>query len=271
MIAMSILNVLGVPLEVLTLAPDPAWPRGPTLVFLHEGLGSLSMWRDWPTQLCQQLQRPGLVYSRQGYGHSAAVKDVRGESQIVSGQRQGRLQPDYMHHEALRVLPALLHTLGIERPILIGHSDGGTIALIHASQHPVTACVVMAPHVRVEDISVQAITQARQAFTDGGLRERLAKFHADVDCAFWQWNDVWLSAGFRSFDIRREIESLSAPLLAIQGEDDAYGTMAQIDDIARHVPHTQLLKLAQCGHSPHKDQTAAVNAAIARFLSGLGT
>ena len=270
MTAMPILNVLGVPLEILTLAPDPAWAPSPTLVFLHEGLGSVSLWRDWPAQLCQQLQRPGLVYSRQGYGDSAPVPDVRGEPQIINGQRQGRLQPDYMHHEALTVLPALLNILGIERPILIGHSDGGTIALIHASQHPVTACVVMAPHVMVEDISVQAITQARQAFTQGGLRERLTKFHADVDCAFWQWNEVWLSEGFRNFDIRREIETLSAPLLAIQGEDDAYGTMAQIDDIARHVPHSQLLKLAQCGHSPHKDQPAAVHAAMARFLSGLG-
>jgi pimeloyl-ACP methyl ester carboxylesterase len=171
-----------------------------------------------------------------------------------------------MHHEALTVLPALLHKLEIHQPILVGHSDGGTIALLHASQHPVSACVVMAPHVMVEDISVQAITQAGQAFTEGGLRERLAKFHVDVDSAFWQWNEVWLSAGFRSFDIRQEIETIAAPLLAIQGEDDAYGTLAQIDDIARHVPHTHLLKLGQCGHSPHKDQPEAVIAAIAKFL-----
>jgi len=268
---MSILNVLGVSLEVLAIPPDPRWQPGPTLVFLHEGLGSVSLWRDWPAQLCHQLQRPGLVYSRQGYGQSAPVHDVRGAPRVVNGVRQGQLQPDYMHHEALVVLPALLQALHIEKPILVGHSDGGTIALLHASQHPVTACIVMAPHVMVEDISVKAISEARQAFTGGGLRERLAKFHADVDCAFWQWNEVWLSAGFRSFDIRREIEAITAPLLAIQGEDDAYGTMAQIDDIARHVPHTQRLKLPQCGHSPHKDQPAAVNAAIAQFLSGLGS
>ena len=273
MAPMPILNVLGVGLEVLTIEPSPAWPPGPTLVFLHEGLGSVSLWRDWPAKLCHQLQRPGVVYSRQGYGQSAPVHDVRGEPRVMSGERQGRLQPDYMHHEALVVLPALLKALHIENPILIGHSDGGTIALIHASQHPVTACVVMAPHVMVEDISVAAIGQAREAYLEGGLRERLRKFHNDVDCAFWQWNDVWLSAGFRSFDIRREIESLTAPLLAIQGEDDAYGTMAQIDDMARHVPHTQLCKLPQCGHSPHKDQPDLVNTAIARFvsdLSGLG-
>ena len=267
MTTMPILNILGVPLEVMHIPSVPTWAPGPTLVFLHEGLGSVSLWRDWPAQLCQQLQLPGLVYSRQGYGSSAPVADVRGAPRVVNGVRQGRLQPDYMHHEALTVLPALLQTLGIQAPILVGHSDGGTIALIHASQHPVAACIVMAPHVVVEDISVQAITQAREAFSQGVLRDRLAKFHADVDSAFWQWNDVWLSAGFRSFDIRQEIEALRAPLLAIQGEDDAYGTLAQIDDIARHVPHTQLLKLPQCGHSPHKDQPTQVNAAIASFIN----
>jgi len=269
MTTMSILNILGVPLEVMQIPPAPTWAPGPILVFLHEGLGSVSLWRDWPAQLCAQLQLPGLVYSRQGYGGSAPVVDVRGDPRALNGVRQGRLQPDYMHHEALTVLPALLQALGIQAPILVGHSDGGTIALIHASQHPVNACIVMAPHVMVQDISVQAITEAREAFSQGLLRERLAKFHADVDGAFWQWNDVWLSAGFRSFDIRQEIETINAPLLAIQGEDDAYGTLAQIDDIARHVPHTQLLQLAQCGHSPHKDQALAVNAAIARFVAGL--
>jgi len=269
MMAMPVLNVCGVALESMQIPATPARKPKPTLVFLHEGLGSLSLWRDWPAQLCAQLKLPGMVYSRQGYGQSAPITDVRGEPRVVNGVRQGRLRPDYMHHEALTVLPALLQELEIHKPILIGHSDGGTIALLHASQHPVTACVVMAPHVMVEAISVQAITQARQAFTEGGLRQRLAQFHSDVDGAFWQWNEVWLSADFRRFDIRREIEAITAPLLAIQGEDDAYGTLAQIEEIAHHVPHTQLLKLPQCGHSPHKDQADLVNAAIARFVSGL--
>jgi len=264
---MPAFNVSGVKLDLAWVGPGVS--AAPVLVFLHEGLGSVSLWRDWPAQLCNQLQMTGLVYSRQGYGLSDPNQNARARARQLNGARHGRLQADYMHHEALTVLPALLQALGIQAPILVGHSDGGTIALIHASQHPVNACIVMAPHVMVQDISVQAITGAREAFSQGPLRERLAKFHADVDGAFWQWNDVWLSAGFRSFDIRQEIETINAPLLAIQGEDDAYGTLAQIDDIARHVPHTQLLQLAQCGHSPHKDQALAVNAAIARFVAGL--
>jgi len=262
---MPIFNVSGVQLEVAIVGP--AHPLAPALVFLHEGLGSVSLWRDWPAQLCAQLQMSGVVYSRQGYGQSDATANVRSKSQVLNGVRQGRLQADYMHHEALTVLPRLLQGLGVQNPILIGHSDGATVALIHASQHPVAACVVMAPHVMVEDISVHAIAQARDAFIEGSLRKRLAKFHADVDGAFWQWNDVWLSSEFRSFDIRKEIEAITAPLLAIQGEDDAYGTMAQIDDIASHVPHAERVKLASCGHSPHRDQPAQVHRAIAQFLS----
>ena len=174
-----------------------------------------------------------------------------------------------MHREAWEVLPPLLAHLNIGQPVLVGHSDGGTIALLHASRHPVAACVVMAPHVIVEDLSIAAITQARDAFQRGSLRERLARFHADVDGAFWQWNDIWLSEDFRAFDIRAQCRHITAPLLAIQGVDDPYGTMAQIDQIAAHAPHTRLLKLPDCGHSPHKDQPLAVNTAIGEFLAHL--
>mgnify|MGYP000567716979 FL=1 len=248
---------MGAALEVSRLA-GPA--DRPTLVFLHEGLGSVALWRDWPQRLCQQLGLAGLVYSRQGYGQSEARPDVRGS---------GRLQPDYMHREALEVLPELLRTQGIERPILLGHSDGGTIALLHAAHHPVSACIVMAPHVVVEDISVSAITAAREAFEHGPLRARLAPFHADVDGAFWQWNDIWLSEAFRGYDIRNEISAIAAPLLAIQGEDDPYGTMAQIDEIAAAVPHARLVKLPHCGHSPHRDQPEAVAQAIQSWIATL--
>jgi pimeloyl-ACP methyl ester carboxylesterase len=251
------MTVDGHALEIQRIdGPDPLAP----LVFLHEGLGSVAMWRDWPQRLCLHLGHAGLVYSRQGYGQSADRVDVRGA---------GHLQPNYMHHEALIVLPKLLRQLDIERPILLGHSDGGTIALLHASQHPVEACIVMAPHVVVEDISVRAIAAAKEAFEHGPLRQRLAPYHQHVDTAFWQWNDVWLSDAFRSYDIRAEVARITAPLLAIQGENDPYGTMAQIDDIAAAAPQTQLCKLAACGHSPHRDQSDAVMAAIAKLMAGL--
>ena len=250
-------RVLGVNLEVQTIG-GPA--DRPALVFLHEGLGSVALWRDWPRQLCARLGRAGLVYSRQGYGQSQPRAQVRGS---------GRLQPDYMHHEALQVLPALLQACGLRRPVLVGHSDGGTIALLHAAHHSVGACIVMAPHVIVEDISIRAIEAARDAYEHGGLRQRLAPFHADVDGAFWQWNDVWLSPAFRGYDIRQEIRAITAPLLAIQGADDPYGTMSQIQDIAAAVPQTRLLQLAPCGHSPHRDQPEAVATAIADFLADI--
>ena len=256
-------------LEVLQWPRPPQAKSGHTLVFLHEGLGSMAMWREWPAQLCERLGCAGLVYSRQGYGQSDPVPDVRGPSGQTAGQRHGRLLPDYMHREALEVLPALLQALGIARPVLIGHSDGGTIALIHASRFDVAGCVVMAPHVMVEDISVQAIAAAKDAYENGPLRQRLAPYHANVDCAFWQWNDAWLSQDFRAFDIRPALTSIQAPLLAIQGEGDLYGTMAQIDDIAARVPQAQLLKLPQCGHSPHRDQAEVVTQAIEAFVQGL--
>lgn len=263
----SKINIHGIALEVQRIA-NSKHSNAPELVFLHEGLGSVAMWRGWPALLCEQLGCQGWVYSRQGYGQSDAVPHVRGPSGQANGQRHGRLLPDYMHREALEVLPALLQALAIERPVLLGHSDGGTIALIHASHFDVAGCVVMAPHVMVEDMSVSAITAARDAYLSGPLRQRLAPYHAHVDCAFWQWNEVWLSDSFRAFDIRPELNGISAPLLVIQGESDPYGTMAQIDDIARAVPHAQRLKLPHCGHSPHRDQPKAVALAVQAFLNG---
>jgi pimeloyl-ACP methyl ester carboxylesterase len=263
--------VFGVNLEVLRI-PSPSPTQLAPIVFLHEGLGSIAMWRDFPQQLCQATCRAGLVYSRRGYGQSDPVPDVRG---------QGRLQSDYMHKEAAQVLPELLRLCGIQRPILLGHSDGGTIALLHAAQFPVEACIVMAPHLFVEDISVQAISAAREAYERGDLRTRLAKYHADVDCTFWQWNDIWLSSEFRSFNIEAECRKITCPILAIQGHDDPYGTMAQIDALggiehnfsnqigqspAKNIRRV-LLKIEHCGHSPHKDQPTQVIASICKFLS----
>jgi pimeloyl-ACP methyl ester carboxylesterase len=258
MAAMDKLQVKGVDIEVQRLGGSAGRPLAP-IIFLHEGLGSVAMWRDWPRQVCTETGRAGIVYSRRGYGQSDAIPDVRGH---------GRLGPDYMHREALEELPALLAALEIEAPVLLGHSDGATIALIHASRFPVTACVVMAPHVIVEDVSVQSIAQARDAYATSNLRARLGRYHADVDCAFWQWNDIWLDPAFRDFDIRADCRRIGAPVLAIQGEEDPYGTLRQIQEIAPNGRYEQLV-LPQCGHSPHRDQPERTRHRIARFLADL--
>ena len=258
---MNFADIDGMRIEVQRITG----PAGPApLVFLHEGLGSVSLWsqrgRNWPDAVCRASGRSGLVYSRRGYGQSDAVSDVRGA---------GRLPADYMHREAWQVLPALLASQGIEKPVLLGHSDGASIALLHASRYPVTAVIAMAPHLMVEDVALQAIAAARVAFESGPLRDRLARHHADVDSAFWQWNDVWLSGAFRSFDIRTECSRISAPLLAIQGEDDEYGTMAQLDELALAAPHTVQLRLPDCGHSPQRDQPERTLEAITAYLQPL--
>ena len=233
------------------------------LVFLHEGLGSVAMWqsrdKDWPLAVCQASGRAGWVYSRRGYGQSEAIPDVRGAN---------RLGPDYMHHEAWQVLPQLLHTLVVKKPVLIGHSDGGSIALLHAARFAVTGAVVMAPHLFVEDLSLRSIEAAKTAFETGDLRHRLSRFHADVDGAFWQWNDVWLSAAFRSFDIQKDCLDITAPVLALQGEDDIYGSLRHIEELhTRGSVKREVLKA--CGHSPHRDQHDLSLQSVVDFLKPL--
>ena len=253
----------------------PGAPELAPLVFLHEGLGCVAMWtqrgRDWPQQLCAATGRAGWLYSRRGYGQSDPVPDVRGTPRTEGFWHVGRHEPDYMHLEAFEVLPRLLESLEIRSPVLVGHSDGATIALLHASRHPVTATVAMAPHVVVEELSIRSIEQARTAYmsaADGNLRARLARYHRDVDNAFWQWNDVWLSPAFRAFDIRGECSRIEAPVLAVQGVDDEYGTLRQIEDIQRQNPSAHTLVLPACGHSPHRDQPEALTDAVSRFLAG---
>jgi pimeloyl-ACP methyl ester carboxylesterase len=252
---MELIQVEGAGLEVVRL---PGTTDRAPIVFLHEGLGSVAMWREWPQQVCGDTGRAGVVYSRRGYGNSQSIPDVRGA---------GRLKPDYMHREALENLPQLLEKLEIENPVLLGHSDGATIALIHASHFPVTACIAMAPHVIVEDESIRSIEEARKAYESGGLRERLARYHADVDCAFWQWNDIWLAPAFREFDIRAECRRIQAPVLAIQGKDDPYGTLRQVEEIEPLRASVEKHVLPQCGHSPHRDQPQATREIVAKFLA----
>ena len=234
---------------------------GPVLVFLHEGLGSLAMWKDFPQQLCDAIGWRGLVYSRPGYGRSTprAAEEAWGL--------------DFMHRQAREVLPALLAALNIdtaaEPPWLFGHSDGGSIALLHAAAYPqrMGGAIVVAPHIRVEHLSVTSIAKAREAYLKTDLRQRLARYHEDPDSAFWGWNDIWLHPPFRHWSIEAELAAITCPLLAVQGHGDEYGTLEQIRGIASRAPQTELLELADCGHSPHRDQAAALIAAVARFTT----
>jgi len=226
------------------------------IVFLHEGLGSRAMWRDFPEKLCAALGMRGLVYSRPGYGQS------------TPRDPEERWEPDFMHRQAHQVLPALLDALGIAgKAWFYGHSDGGSIALLFAARFPerTAALVVAAPHIFVEDLSVESIERTRAAYLRTDLRDKLARYHDDVDSAFWGWNDIWLAAPFRDWSIEGEIAAIEAPVLALQGVDDEYGTMAQVEGIARRVKHVEVVKLAQCGHSPHRDQPEAVIRAAVEF------
>lgn len=234
--------------------------KAPVMLFLHEGLGSVSMWRGFPEQLCQTLECRGLVYSRPGYGRS--TPRTPGE----------KWAPDFMHRQANEVLPAFLRAVGVEQtkqPLwLFGHSDGGTIALLYAARRPqrLMGMVVVAPHIFVEDMTLQSIAQARTAYLKSGLRDRLARYHADPESAFWGWNEAWLDPGFRPWRIDDQIANIQCPLMAIQGVDDEYGSMDQIRGIARNVPQCELLKMNACGHSPHKDQTEGLISAVQNFF-----
>jgi len=230
-------------------------PAGrPTLVFLHEGLGSLAMWRDFPGRVAHATGCNALVYSRYGYGQSEPLHEDR--------------TVGYMHHEALVALPELLARTGSARPILVGHSDGASIALIHAggAQPPLAGLVLMAPHVMVEEISVTSIAAAKVAYETTDLRAKLGRYHADVDSAFWGWNGIWLDPEFRHWNIEEYLPRIVCPVLAIQGEDDEYGTMEQLRRIGQAVTDAELVDLADCRHSPHKDQPEAVLDAITRFV-----
>ncbi len=241
--------------EVITHASG-----SPTLVFLHEGLGSAEQWRDFPALVAKDCGLGAIAYSRVGYGRSAPVTLPRPLT--------------YMEDEARETLPALLDEQGIDAAILVGHSDGASIALVAAAldaqnaQPRVRALVLEAPHVFVEDVSIASITTAREAFERGDLRARLAKYHgSNVDGAFRGWNDAWLDPAFRAWNLERFLPSIVVPVLVIQGEEDPYGTRAQVDAIARQVAgRSQIALLAQCGHSPHRDQPAATRALITEFL-----
>jgi pimeloyl-ACP methyl ester carboxylesterase len=230
----------------------------PTLVFLHEGLGSVAMWKNFPADVVAATGCPALVYSRYGYGKSDKLTQAHGV--------------DYMHREALEVLPEVLDQLGIEAPILIGHSDGASIALIHAGsgRGPLRGVVAMAPHVFVEDITVRSIAEARTTFENTDLAARLGRYHNDVVSTFRGWNDIWLHPEFRDWNIEQHLGGIAVPVLLIQGKDDQYGTRAQVEAIARQVSGpSQTLMLSKCGHLPHVDQRDSAIEAIRNFVSGI--
>lgn len=273
---MALLQVLGHEIEYDWVSPNSADGDGdggheldagdgngeglaaPTLVFLHEGLGSAALWRGFPAAVCAATGRRGLVYSRPGYGGSSVVKDRR--------------RTDYMHHEALEVLPEVLARLSIDRPILLGHSDGASIALIHAGARrwPVEALALLAPHVFVEATTVESIEAAAHAYRTTDLAQRMARHHRDADATFWGWNQVWLSEEFRSWNIEEVLGAIQCPVLVVQGENDEYGTLAQVEAIRQGVAGPiRTVVLPHCRHAPHLDQPDATLRAVVELVSGL--
>lgn len=244
------ITVQGRNLEVLRI---PGQSDRPELVFLHEGLGSVSHWRDFPARVAASTGCPVIVYSRYGSGQSDVLTEARGVR--------------YMHHEALDTLPALLSQLEVENPILVGHSDGGSIAIIYAGAHDhVSGLILLAPHVFVEDLSVESIAKAKVAFETTKLPEMLARHHRDAIRTFWGWNNIWLDPAFRNWNIEEYLPRIKCPTLVIQGLDDQYGTMAQVEALQNQSGGpVEVLKLENCAHSPQRDQPEKVLERMAQF------
>jgi pimeloyl-ACP methyl ester carboxylesterase len=230
----------------------------PVVVFLHEGLGSIALWKDFPQQFCDRHGFTGLVFSRYGYGRS------------TPRPADERWPVSFMHIQAYEVLPVFFAALGVEKPWLFGHSDGGSIALLYAARFidAASGLVVVAPHVFVEDVAITSIEQARETYLSTDLSAKLARYHADPDSAFWGWNNIWLDPAFRAWNIEDQLSLISCPILAVQGTDDEYGTLEQIRSIQRKASQTRLRILPKCGHSPHRDQPEPLIQEAAQFITG---
>jgi len=248
----------GQPLEI-----EYAWLASqrkdrPLMVFLHEGLGSLAMWGNFPNLVCQALDCRGLVYSRPGYGKSTPLP-----AGVVWA-------PDYLHRQAQDLLPLLLSKLGVDatvqRPWILGHSDGGSMALLYASGHPCSGIVVLAPHIVIEPECLAGIQKAQQAYEGGRLRASLARFHRNSDSTFWGWSRAWLGPEFSTWSICDVLGAIDCPILALQGDQDQYGTLEQIRGIARFASQTRVVELSDCGHWPHREKTELVLREIVNFL-----
>jgi pimeloyl-ACP methyl ester carboxylesterase len=251
-------EILGRRLEYRWIGPRPA--DAPTIVLLHEGLGCLGMWRDFPDRLASATGCGALVYSRMGYGASDPVR----------GMRPIR----FMHDEALDVLPAVIERFKLEEVILFGHSDGASIAVVYAGARrgPVRALLLEAPHVFVEPVCIEGITRIAADYETTRLRGRLARHHGrNTDSMFRAWTDVWLRPEFRQWNIEEYLPTIECPVLVVQGEDDQYGTLRQVDAVATQVSGpAESLVLPRCGHSPHSERPDEVLEASARFLRKTG-
>ena len=235
----------------------PAQPGKVTIVMLHEGLGSIAMWKRFPSQLADLTGCGILLYSRYGYGKSDRLQEKR--------------PANYLHHEATVVLPALLKKFELSAPILFGHSDGASISLLYAGSFPGSprALILEAPHVFVEDVTLAGIERTKAEYETGNLRLRLARYHQHVDEAFWGWCDIWLDPAFRNWNIEGELVDVRCPVLLLQGEDDEYATVAQVNAIKTAIPGTEVAMLAGCRHSPHVEQTDVVLGRVTEFLQTL--
>ena len=240
-----------------TMWIEPQQDGLPTIVMLHEGLGSIALWKDFPAQLAARTGSGVLVYSRYGHGSSDKLVEKR--------------PVRFMHREGEIVLPELLGKLGIAKSILIGHSDGGSIALIFAGNYPdaVSGLILEAPHVFVEDLSIASIAQAKVTYKTTDFPQRLGRYHANVDATFWGWNDIWLDPAFRSWNIEEYVPRITCPVLCIQGEEDEYGTIAQVEAIKDGAPQTQIAMLSNCKHSPHRDQAEKTLELMAEFVEAV--
>ncbi len=237
----------------------PSGEYAPTLVFLHEGLGSVTHWRGFPKKLAEETACGALVYSRLGHGGS----DPLDRPHAVT----------FMHEEAQVVLPEVLRTCGVQRPILFGHSDGASIALIYSGTRsgPVTGMVLEAPHIFVEDLSVASIQSMKERFETTNLKKKLKRHHgANTERMFQRWNDVWLTPEFRHWNIEELLQHITAPMLLIQGLDDPYGTVKQIEAITTRVRGgVETVLFPECGHSPHRERPEQTLDAASRFINGL--
>jgi pimeloyl-ACP methyl ester carboxylesterase len=244
-------------LEYRMIGPSPQ--DAPTIVMLHEGLGSAGLWGDFPQQLQAATGAGVFAYSRAGYGASTPIKLPRAV--------------DYMHTEALDVLPKLLDQIGFRRGLLLGHSDGASIAAIYTGAHQdhrVEGVVMIAPHFIVEDISVASIAKIKTAYETSELKAKLARWHSDVDNAFYGWNDAWLNPAFRNWDISEYLAYIRVPVAILQGADDEYGTMRQIE-IAREECYcpVDVTEIPGAGHQPHREATGATLNAVQEFANAV--